>query len=35
LADMKVDYVVVRAEHAIPGRNAEFRNSEYIVYRTR
>lgn len=35
LADIKVDYVVVRAEHAIPGRSAEFRNSEYIVYRTR
>jgi len=35
LADMKVDYVVVRAEHAIPGRDAEFKNSEYVVYRTR
>lgn len=35
LADRKVDYVVVRAEHAIPGRNAEFKNSEYVVYRTR
>jgi hypothetical protein len=35
LADLRVDYIVVRAEHALPRRNTEFRNSEYVVYRTR
>jgi hypothetical protein len=35
LADSKVDYVVLRAEHALAGRNAEFRNAEYVVYRIR
>jgi hypothetical protein len=35
LADLRVDYVVVHAERAMKGRNAEFSNSEYVVYRTR
>jgi hypothetical protein len=35
LADLRVDYVVLRAEHLIAGRHPEYRNSEYVVYRTR
>jgi hypothetical protein len=32
LADRHIDYLVLRAEHAIPGKLAEFGNSHYVVY---
>ncbi len=33
LAERHIAYVVLRAENAIPGKQPEFRNSQYVVYR--
>ena len=33
--EMHVDYAVVRAQDAIPQQPEEFRNAEFVVYRTR
>lgn len=33
LADWRIDFVVLRTEHAIASKQAEFSNSHYIVYR--
>jgi len=33
LAELRINYVVVRAENAIPQRHPEFSNSRYVVYR--
>ncbi len=33
LAERRIDFVVVRKEHAIPAKPAEFSNSRYVVYR--
>lgn len=35
LADLHIDYIVLRAEHALPTRTPDFRNAEYFIYRTR
>ncbi len=35
LAERKIDFVVLKKEHAIPGRQPEFANSHYVVYRVR
>lgn len=32
LADRHIDFLVLRKEHAIPGRQAQFSNSHYVVY---
>jgi hypothetical protein len=33
LADRRIDFVVLRKEHAIPAKQAEFSNSRYVAYR--
>jgi hypothetical protein len=33
LAERHIDFVVLRKEHALPGRQPEFSNSRYVVYR--
>ena len=33
LAELKINFVVLRAEHAIPTKHPEFSNSQYVVYR--
>jgi hypothetical protein len=33
LAERRIDFVVVRKEHAITGKKAEFMNSRYVAYR--
>ena len=35
LAERNIDFVVLRKRHAIPGKQAEFSNSYYVVYRVR